>query len=139
MAYYLNGNLITWQSQKQRTVALSSCEAEFMAATAATCQALWLRSLLSEVTGAKQKPVTLYVDNKSAIALMKNPVFHGRSKHLDTRFHFIRECVENRQIVVEFVSTGEQRADILTMALARVKFVEMRELLGVKNLEPSQA
>ncbi|KAK9098697.1 hypothetical protein Syun_025742 [Stephania yunnanensis] len=70
---------------------------------------------------------------------MKNPVFHGRSKHIDTRFHFIRECVENRQIVVEFVSTGEQRADILTKALARVKFKEMREQLGVKNLEPSQA
>ena len=110
-----------------------------MAATAAACQALWLRSLLSEVTGAEQKLVTLYVDNKSAIALMKNPVFHGRSKHIDTRFHFIRECVEKREIIVEFVSTREQRADILTKALARVKFAEMRELLGVKNLEPSQA
>ena len=139
MAYNLNGNLITWQSQKQRTVALSACETEFMAATAAACQALWLRSLLSEVTGAEQKSVTLYVDNKSAIALMKNPVFHGRSKHIDTRFHFIRECVEKREIIVEFVSTRKQRADILTKALARVKFAEMRELLSVKNLEPSQA
>ena len=94
---------------------------------------------MSEVTGAEQKPVTLYVDNKSAIALMTNAVFHGRSKHIDTRFHFIRECVEKREIIVEFVSTREQRADILTKALARVKFAEMRELLSVKNLEPSQA
>ena len=84
------------------------------------------------------EPVTLYIDNKFAIALMKNPVFHGCSKHINTRFHFIYECVEKRQIVVEFVCTREQCADILIKALARVKFVEMRELLGVKNLEQSQ-
>ncbi|XP_020270504.1 uncharacterized protein LOC109845645 [Asparagus officinalis] len=135
MAFYLGDSLVTWTSQKQKTVALSSCEAEFMAATAAACQGLWLRSLISEVIGSEPKPVTLFVDNKSAIALMKNPVFHGRSKHIDTRFHFIRECVERGQIKVEFVSTSEQRADILTKALARVKFIEMRELLGVRNLE----
>ncbi|CAH9074982.1 unnamed protein product [Cuscuta epithymum] len=139
MAFYLNGNLITWQSQKQQTVALSSCEAEYMAATLASCQALWLRNLLSELTGRKPKPVTLYIDNKSAIALIKNPVFHKRSKHIDTRFHFIRECVEKGQMVVEFISTKEQRADILTKALARIRFAEMRDLLGVKNLEQSQA
>ncbi|KAG6513941.1 hypothetical protein ZIOFF_024278 [Zingiber officinale] len=81
--------------QKHKTVALSSCEAEFMAATIAACHALWLRSLASELTGVKPKPVTLFVDNKSVIALMKNPVFHGRNKHIDTRFHFIIECVEN--------------------------------------------
>ena len=85
------------------------------------------------------KPVTLYIDNKSTIALMENPVFHGHNKHIDTRFHLIRKCVEKRQIVVEFLCTREQRADILTKALARVKFAEMRELLGVKNLEQSQA
>ncbi|XP_020573667.1 uncharacterized protein LOC110020042 [Phalaenopsis equestris] len=96
---------------------------QFMEATAASCQALWLRSLLSEVTGNEPKPVTLYVDNKSVITLIKNPVFHGRSKHIDTRF----------------VSTGEQRADILTKALARVKFAKMRELLGVNKFEPNQA
>ncbi|KAG6527016.1 hypothetical protein ZIOFF_009103 [Zingiber officinale] len=119
-------------------VALSSCEAEFMAATTAACHALWLRSLTSELTGEKPKPVTLFVDNKSAIALMKNPVFHGRSKHIDTRFHFIRECVENGQIVVEFINTGEQRADVLTKALPGVKLAVMRQLLGVRDLEPCQ-
>lgn len=134
MAYYLNHNLITWGSQKQKSVALSSCEAEFMAATTAACQGLWLRSLLSELADQELKPVTLLVDNKSAIALMKNPVFHGRSKHIDTRYHFIRECVERRQIQVEYVCTGEQRADILTKALPRNKFAEMRELLGVKQV-----
>ncbi|KAG6471101.1 hypothetical protein ZIOFF_072198 [Zingiber officinale] len=136
MAFYFNESLVSWNSQKQKTVALSSCEAEFMAATTAACRALWLRSLTSKLTGEKPKPVTLFVDNKSAIALMKNSIFHGRSKHIDTRFHFIRECVENGQIVVEFINTGEQRADVLTKALLGVKFAVMRQLLGVRDLEP---
>ena len=109
-----------------------------MAATIASCEALWLRNLLSEVTKSELKPVTLYIDNKSAIALMKSPIFHGHNKHIDTHFHFILECVEKRQIVVESICTREQHADILTNALARVKFAEMQELLGVKNLEQNQ-
>ena len=82
---------------------------------------------MSEVTRSELKPVTLYVDNKSMIALIKNLVFHGRNKHIDTPFHFIYECVEKRQIVVEFVCTRGQRADILTKALTRAKFAEMRD------------
>ncbi|XP_042439770.1 secreted RxLR effector protein 161-like [Zingiber officinale] len=138
MTFYFNESLVSWNSQKQKTVALSSCEAEFIAATTAACHALWLRSLTSELTGEKPKPVTLFVDNKSAIALMKNPVFRGRSKHIDTRFHFIRECVEKGQIVVEFVNTGEQRADVLTKALPGVKLATMRQLLGIRDLESCQ-
>ncbi|KAG6480841.1 hypothetical protein ZIOFF_057429 [Zingiber officinale] len=113
-------------------------EAEFMVATTAVCHALWLRSLASELTSVKPKSVTLFVDNKSVIALMKNLVFHCRSKHIDTRFHFIREYVEKGQIVVEFVNTEEQRADVLTKALPGVKLAVMRQLLGVRDLEPCQ-
>ena len=109
-----------------------------MAATAAASQALWLRSLLGELTKQELKPVKLFVDNKSAIALMKNPVFHGRSKHIDTRFHFIRECVEGGQIVVKFVRTEEQRADPLTKALSGVKFAAKKLLLGVYDFDPHQ-
>lgn len=138
MAFYINDSLVSWNSQKQKTVALSSCEAEFMAATAAACQALWLRSMLGELTEKEPIVVKLFVDNKSAIALMKNPVFHGRSKHIDTRFHFIRECVEGGQIIVEFVRTEEQRADVLTKALSGTKLATMRHLLGVRDLKPRQ-
>ncbi|KAK1434246.1 hypothetical protein QVD17_11166 [Tagetes erecta] len=134
LIFYYDGAPITWSSQKQDTVALSSCEAEFMAATAGACQALWLRGLLAEVTGEKKQTVKLLVDNSSAIALMKNPVFHGRSKHIDTRYHFIRECVERNKIKVEHVSGELQKADILTKALPRIKFAEMRELIGVARL-----
>ncbi|KAJ0502363.1 putative RNA-directed DNA polymerase [Helianthus annuus] len=134
MAFYFGTSLVSWNSQKQKTVALSSCESEFMAAAATACQALWLRGLLSELTGCKEKVVVLLVDNKSAIALMKNPVFHGRSKHINTRFHFIRECIEREEVRVEYVRGEKQRADILTKALPRVKFEEMRRMLGVVDL-----
>nr|GFA96879.1 zinc finger, CCHC-type [Tanacetum cinerariifolium] len=107
---------------------------EFMAATGAACQALWLKRLLSELTGWKEERITLKVDNVSAIALVRNPVFHGRSKHIDIRYHFIRECVENGHINVEHVSGELQRADILTKALPRLKFVTMRQMLEVQDL-----
>ncbi|CAA7037490.1 unnamed protein product [Microthlaspi erraticum] len=132
--FYLNDCPITWGSQKQETVALSSCEAEFMAATEAAKQAIWLQELLGEVIGKPCKKVTIRIDNKSAIALTKNPVFHGRSKHIHRRYHFIRECVENEKVEVEHVAGSVQRADILTKVLGRIKFKEMRDLIGVKNV-----
>jgi uncharacterized protein YwlG (UPF0340 family) len=134
MAFYLNDSLVTWNSHKEKTVALSSCEAEFMAATAAAKQALWLRNLLGELTGNQMKAVTLMVDNNSAIALMKNPVFHGKSKHIEIKFHFIRECVERGQIMVKRVGTLEQKTDALTKPLATVKLGVMIHLLGVRAL-----
>lgn len=135
MSFYLDENIITWVSKKQRCVALSSCEAEFMAATAAACQAIWLQRVLGQIMDIKPGPVTLYLDNRSAVDLARNPVFHGRSKHIDLRYHFIRDCVEQGLIVIKHVGTSEQRADILTKALAAVKFEQMRSLLGVRNLE----
>ncbi|XP_074360137.1 secreted RxLR effector protein 161-like [Apium graveolens] len=117
MVFYLDDGLVTWASQKQRSVALSSCEGEFMAATAAACQAIWLWKMVSQVTGKHVEPVVLYLDNKSAIDLTKNFVFHGQSKYINIRYHFIRECVENGDILVKHVSTDLQRADVLTKAL----------------------
>ena len=132
--FYLGENLITWCSQKQETVALSSCEAEFMAGTEAAKQAIWLQELLSEVTEQPCEKVVIKIDNQSAIALSKNPVFHGRSKHIHSRYHFIRECVEKGQVSVVHVSGDKQKADILTKALGRIKFVEMRCLIGIQDL-----
>nr|GEW13214.1 zinc finger, CCHC-type [Tanacetum cinerariifolium] len=121
-------------TQKQATVALSSCESEFIVATAAATQALWLKRLLSKLTHSKEEKVTIMVDNKSAIALMKNPVFHGRSKHINTKYHFIRECVEREDIQVEFVSKEYQKANILTKALPKIKFLTMRQIVGRRVL-----
>ncbi|GJX16863.1 zinc finger, CCHC-type containing protein [Tanacetum coccineum] len=135
--FYYGESPISWSTQKQATVALSSCESEFIAATAAATQALWLKRLLSKLTHSQEEKVTIQVDNKSAIALMKNPVFHGRSKHIDTEYHFIRECVEKEDIQVEFINGEYQKADILTKALPKIKFLTMRQLIGLKDLRHS--
>ncbi|GJW04140.1 hypothetical protein Tco_1562996 [Tanacetum coccineum] len=100
IVFYFGNSPITWSTQKQGTVALSSCESEFIAPTGATTQALWLKRLLSKITDSNEEKITIYVDNKSAIALTKNPVFHGRSKHIDTKYHLIRECVEKEELTV---------------------------------------
>lgn len=134
MAFYLNESLITRVSHKQRCVALSSCEAEFMAATAAACQVIWLKNLLTVATNKQLGSVVLYIDNKSAIDLAKNLVFHDRSKHISIRYHFIRECVDIGEIVVKHISYENQRADILTKSLVTFKFEKMRKLLGVADL-----
>lgn len=78
--------------------------------------------------------LTLYIDNKSAIDLANNPVFHGRRKHIDVCYHFIRECVDLGKIVIRHVISKKQSADILTKAMAATKFAEMRELPGIKDL-----
>lgn len=106
-----------------------------MAVTAAATQGIWLQNLLKQVVDVIPGPVEIFVDNKSAINLTKNPIINGRSKHIDMRFHFIRDCVERGDIVVKYVKTQEQRADILTKPLTTGKFEEMRMLLEVKKLD----
>ena len=103
-------------------VALSSCEAEYIAAAGAACEAVWLARLLAELVGGAVLAPKLKLDNKSTIALMKNSVHHDRSKHIDVKFHFIRECCDGRLIDVEFIGTEFQLGDILNKALGRSRF-----------------
>ncbi|RLM98852.1 hypothetical protein C2845_PM06G26760 [Panicum miliaceum] len=133
--FFLGSSLITWQSQKQRVVALSSCEAEYIAATTAACQGIWLARLLAELKGEKVRSITLKMDSESAIQLSKNPVFHDRSKHIDVRYHFIRECVEENRVKLQSVRTAEELADILTKALGPQQFCELRSKIGVIDVQ----
>jgi hypothetical protein len=133
--FYLGENPITWQSQKQKYMALSSCEAEYMGSSTTTCQGIWLAGLLTEILGAVIKPRLLKVDNKAAIDLIKNPVHHGRSKHIRIHYHFVCECAAEERIEVQFVGTSDQLADILTKPLAHVKFLEMKEKIGLTKVK----
>ena len=133
--FFMGSSIICWRSMKQKTVALSSCEAEYIAATTATCQGIWLNRLINELKGVEEKPWKLLVDNQSAITLSKNPVHHSRTKHIDTRYHFIRQCIEEKKTVFAYVKSEDQLADILTKSLGRLKFLQMRERLGVQNTE----
>ena len=92
MLVFLGSAPISWLSLKQKMVALSTCEAEYVAAATVVCQVVWLCRLLGELTGVEAHPPALMVDNQLAIALAKNPVLHDRSKHIDVKFHFLRDC-----------------------------------------------
>jgi hypothetical protein len=117
-------------------VALSSCEAEYIAASTASTQALWLARLLGDLLGGDTGAVELRVDSKSALALAKNPVFHERSKHIRVRYHFIRGCLEEGSIKVSYINTKDQLADLLTKPLGRIKFLELCSRTGMVQSPP---
>ena len=113
---------------------MSSFEDEYIAGTTAACQGVWLAQLLAELKSKQRAAFILKMDSRSAIALSKNPVFHDRSKHIDVRYHFIRECIGDGKMDIEHVRTEEQLANILTKPLARGKFYELRVHLGVAKV-----
>lgn len=133
----LGNSWVDWCCRKQATVALSSCEAEYMAVSAATQGAIWMQQLLEEMSfmesingGAKSPPVPLVLcDNKSAIAMGHTDALHSRSKHIDIRHHFIREQIERGRIALQWISTQEQVADILTKTLQPRIFIRFRDQL----------
>jgi hypothetical protein len=129
--FFLGKCLISWQSVKQQVVALSSCEAEYIAATTASTQALWLARLLGDLLGRDAEAVELRVDSKSALALAKNLVFHERSKHIRIKYYFIRSCLDEGSIKVGYINTQDQLADLLTKSLRRVKFQELGVKIGM--------
>ena len=128
--FILHGGAITWSSKRQATVAASTTEAEYMAAAAAVKEALWLRTLLSELQ-LDIDNITIMADNQSAIKLLRNPISSMRTKHIDVAYHFARERVVRKEVVFRFVSTENMVADIMTKALSEVKHVRCCKGMGV--------
>jgi hypothetical protein len=108
---------------------------EYIVAANATCQALWLARVLAEVQGSASSTPLLRVDNKSAFALIKNLVLHGQSKHIEVKYHLVRESTENGRIKVEFIRSEEQLGDILTKPLGKVKFLEVHTKIDLINVD----
>jgi hypothetical protein len=129
--FFLGKCLMSWQSVKQQVVAMSSCEAEYIAASTACTQALWLARLLGDLLGRDTIAVQLMVDSMSGLALAKNPVFHEWSKHIQLRYHFIRSCFEEGSIKASYINTTDQLADLLTKPLGRIKFLKICSRIGM--------
>lgn len=120
--FLLNGAAVSWNSKKQQTVALSTVEAEYMAMSAATQEALWLKSLYDEIAGGSSLGcVTIHCDNKGAIQLGEKTAFSPRTKHIDVRHHFLREKIIEKQVKFVYVSTNNMLADNLTKAVSAEK------------------
>ncbi|XP_019153733.1 PREDICTED: uncharacterized protein LOC109169196 [Ipomoea nil] len=130
-AVFLGSNLISWLSRKQRTVARSSTEAEYKALADVSAEFTWIVSLLRELGLHSGDPATLWCDNLGATYLCANPVFHARTKHVEIDFHFVRDKVASGEFIVNFVSTKDQLADILTKPLPGPRFAAHRDKLNV--------
>lgn len=121
----INGAPVSWQSKRQQVTATSSTEAEYIAASQAAKEVIWLRRLLADLGHPQQGPTTIHEDNNGCIDLAKNPVHHSRTKHIDVQHHFIREKVASGEIQITRVSTSDQIADLFTKALDREKFTTL--------------
>ena len=120
-AFLIDGGAISWSSRKQELVTLSTVEAEYMAVTHAAKECIWLRRLIGELFPTLLSPTTLYCDSQAALKLATDDNYHARTKHIDIRYHFIRQVVASRDIDVTYCLTDDMTADILTKALLRWK------------------
>ncbi|GKA20450.1 hypothetical protein Tco_0700439 [Tanacetum coccineum] len=132
---FLGDRLISWSSKKQKSAAISSTKAEYIALSGCCAQVLWTRSQLTDYDFTFNK-IPMYCDNKSSIALCCNNVQHSRSKHIDIRYHFIKENVENGVIELYFVHTEYQLADIFIKALCRERIEFLSDKPGMKTISP---
>lgn len=128
----LGTSVISWSSQKQSSVAQSTTDAEYFAANQASREIVWIKKLLSPLYNC-QVPTTLFVDNQSALKMIKNPEFHKRTKHIDIKFHYIREKFNEGVFKLEYINTRNQVADILTKPLPRPAFEFHRRVLCYKK------
>jgi hypothetical protein len=132
--FNLGAGAISWRSRKQACVAQSTCEAEYIAACAAAKEAIWLRQLLHEIDFTQQGPTPILGDNRGTIALVKSQTHHEQSKHIDVRYHFIREKHNSGEISLSYIRTHNNLADIFTKPLPRPIFSPLRRKLGVCEL-----
>lgn len=130
--FFLGKCIISWESKKQPTIALSSTEAEYMSMSNASKEATYLKRLLSEIGISFKDPILLKVDNQGAMKLAMNPVYHNRTKHIDIKYHHVREVIRRGEVMLEYCPTGEMVADILTKNLPRPKHRYFVNLMNMK-------
>ena len=131
---FLGSSLVSWRMKRQKTVSLSSAEAEYIAMTGTCCELSWLRSLLKDLQILHLKPALLHYDNKAALHIAANPVFHERTRHIEMDCHFIRDKIQEGSITTEFVTSAEQLADVFTKPLGKESFSTMIRKLGVLDI-----
>lgn len=139
MVITMGTGAVSWSSRLQSIVALSTTEAEYVAACTAGQEILWLRNFLGSLGYKFDAPSTLYMDNQSAVQVAKNPEHHGRMKHLDLRFYWLRNEVEKGRMRFVHIGTDKMPADIMTKALGRLKVEGMRHMLGLAGSSQEQA
>lgn len=121
---------MSWLSKLQTVVALSTTEAEYMAATQACKEAIWIQRLMEEL-GHKQQKISVYCDSQSALHIARNPTFHSRTKHIGVQYHFVREVVEEGSVDMQKIHTKDNLADVMTKPINADKFIWCRSSYGL--------
>jgi hypothetical protein len=129
--FMLGSGAVSWSSRKQPIVTLSTTEAEFIAAAYCVCQGIWIKRILESIGLKQQQCLEVFCDNSSTIKLSKNPVLHGRSKHIDIRFHFLRNLSCDGKVELKHCASQNQLADIMTKALKLESFEKLKGRLGI--------
>ena len=124
---------VSWKSTLQSTVALSTTEAEYMTFTEAVKEAIWLQGLLDDL-GVGQKQVTVFCDSQSAIHLANDQVYHARTKHIDVRYHFVWEMIEEDGVLVQKIKTDDNPANMLTKVVTTFKFNHCLDLINIAKV-----
>ena len=124
---------ISWLSKKQSTVALSTAESEYIALCMAAQEAVWLKRLFADLGVVQESPICIMEDNQGAIAMTKNPVGHARTKHIDIKYHYVRECVDKGHIDLQYCPSEDMLADIFTKPVPRQKFEKFRSEIGLSK------
>ena len=138
--FQIGGSTVSWRSKKQTSVALSTAEAEYISLSAATQEAVWIRQLCAELSAKPPiyDPTVIFEDNQSTIAMSHNPQFHGRSKHIGIKYHFVRDQVTKGTIDLKYCPTTEMIADLLTKGLPKNQFMKLREMIGLDKCSDSE-
>lgn len=136
-AFFIGEGAISWNSKRQPTVALSTTEAEYMAASQSAKEAIWLRQLMADVGCVQEAATIIMCDNQGCIALAKNPKHHSRTKHIDVQHHFIREKIEDEVIELLYCPTEHMVADVLTKALGRERHVMLTKAMRLESIDTS--
>jgi len=133
--FFLSGSAVAWSSKKQPVVTPSSTKAEYVAVAAAcACHNIWMKRVLNSLGFSSCKCVKIFYDNSSIIKLSKNLILHGRTKHIDVKFHFLRVLVKKGVVELVHCGTSEQVVDIMTKPLKLESFFKLRDLLGVQSI-----
>lgn len=136
---FMGNSMISWKTKKQKTVSRSSCEAEYRSLAATVCELLWISYILRDLNVQFKTPIGLWCDNKSAIHITKNPIFHERTKHLDIDCHLVRDQYKLGFITPQHVSTNKQLTDLFTKGLCNPQFQFLLSKMHLNDIHQPNA